>query len=147
MRSTEERKKHILELLAAGKRDVWVATAGRSGRPHLVPFSLGWDGTHVVVATEASFITARNLESSHQARLAVGDTRDVNLIDAISKTVAMRDLDAAVADDFATRNGWDPRNAKGSWVWLVLTPKRILCWNNETELDGRTVMDHGVWKV
>ncbi len=145
MRTTGERKQHLLELLESGKRDVWVATADKNGHPHLVPFSFGWDGRHVIVATEAAFVTARSLEVTHRARLAVGDTRDVNLIDVTAKTIAMSDLDHAVADDFAARNGWDPRKARGSWVWLAMTPERILCWNNEAELDGRTVMKNGRW--
>jgi len=147
MRTPDERKKHVLELLTAGKRDVWVATADHESRPHLVPFSLGWDGRNVIVATAAASVTARNLQASGRARLAVGDTRDVNLIDATATVLGIQALDPAVAAGFATRNGWDPREAGGKWLWFVMTPVRILAWENEAELEGRTIMDRGAWKV
>lgn len=145
MRTTAERKKHLLELLTTGKRDVWVATADTQCHPHLVPLSLGWDGENVVVATETGSLTARNLNATNVARLAVGDTRDVNLIDATVSSIGIDELDPTVAKDFATRNDWDPRNSGEAWAWFIMKPVRVLAWENEAELEGRTIMKQSQW--
>jgi len=144
MRTAKQRQQHALELLS-NSRDVWVATASRQGRPHLVPFSLGWDGQAVLVATEADSVTVRNTRASGLARLAVGTTRDVVLIDATVKEVAITEIDTAVADAYAERNGWDPRRSSTVMVWLVMKPQRILAWQDEAELEGREIMKNGHW--
>jgi hypothetical protein len=106
-----QRRTVVLDKLEHGKRDVWFATGDMSGRPHLVPFSLGWDGQHLLVATEARSRTLENIRSSGLARLAMGDTRDVILIDARVTESPINELDLTVADSFTRRNGWDPRHS------------------------------------
>lgn len=82
VRNLEERKRDVLDRLEHD-RDVWVATADTAGLPHLVPFSLAWDGENVIVATVAKSRTTRNIEASRQVRLGIGgSTRDVILIDS-----------------------------------------------------------------
>ena len=127
--------------------DVWVATAGGGGRPHLVPLSLAWDGSRVVVATEARSATARNAARSGVARLALGGTRDVVLVDVGVESVVPADaIDAATADAFAGRTGWDPREeAGGGWVFLLMRPHRVQAWRDVEEMAGRVVMRDGEW--
>ena len=85
-RSTEQRKADTLAKLAAPVADVWVATAaaqaGGHASSHLVPLSLAWVDERVVLATEADSVTARNIASERHARLGLGPTRDVVMIDA-----------------------------------------------------------------
>jgi hypothetical protein len=81
-RDRETRKADTLAMLATQAIDVWVATASAAGAPYLVPVSLAWVDERVVIAVEASSVTARNLTASGEARLAVGPTRDVVMIDA-----------------------------------------------------------------
>jgi general stress protein 26 len=145
MRTLKQRRDDTLAKLTHGKRDVWVATEDRAGRPHLVPFSFGWDGQNIVVATEAHSRTVHNLRASGLARLAVGDTRDVVLIDTHVTEAPINELDSLVADSFQRRNGWDPRHSSTPMVWLVCKPDRILTWQDEAELEGRTIMKLGRW--
>jgi hypothetical protein len=64
---------------------------GRPGLPYLVPLSLAWVDERVVIALGPSSPTARNLAVSGEARLAVGPTRDVVMIDAVlEKSVSHR---------------------------------------------------------
>jgi len=49
LRTVEARKADVLGALE-GQRDLWLATADTSGRPHLVAVSAWWDGTDLVVA-------------------------------------------------------------------------------------------------
>jgi hypothetical protein len=129
--------------------DLWVATAttGDDGavRPHLVPLSLAWLDERVVVAVEASSRTAAGLQIGGTARLAVGPTRDVVMIDAVvERTVPVRD-DAELAERYADRSDWDPREDAGNYVYVVLRPERIQAWREANELAGRTLMLRGRW--
>lgn len=63
--------------------DAWVATAGpANGVPHLVPLSFLWDGTTMLIATPSASATSRNLQATGRARLGIGPTRDLVLIEA-----------------------------------------------------------------
>jgi len=85
-RTPEQRKTDTLAKLSAPAVDVWVATAGAEAGGHassyLVPLSLAWIDERVVLATEADSVTARNITSQRHARLGLGPTRDVVMIDA-----------------------------------------------------------------
>src|SRR3712207_7170602 len=78
-RDRETRKADTLAMLATQAIDVWVATASAAGAPYLVPVSLAWVDERVVIAVEASSVTARNLTASGEARLAVGDRKSTRL--------------------------------------------------------------------
>jgi Pyridoxamine 5'-phosphate oxidase len=71
--------------------DLWVASAGADGEAHLVPLSFYWDGARVIIATPARSITARNLRRTGRARVAIGPTRDVVIVDG---TVSEQPVDA-----------------------------------------------------
>lgn len=133
-------------MLASPVVDVWVATASPSGAPHLVPLSLAWVDERAVIAVERRSVTARNLTASGVARLAVGPTRDVVMIDAtLEDTVDAGDggpLGAAYVD----QADWDPRLASG-YVFLVLRPVRVQVWREADEIAGRTLMRDGTWLV
>ncbi|HEY2004042.1 MAG TPA: pyridoxamine 5'-phosphate oxidase family protein [Candidatus Saccharimonadia bacterium] len=144
MRTLKVRQDHAHYQLQT-QRDVWVATADHRGRPHLVPFSLDWDGTRVVAATPSASITVRNIKASELARLAVGDTRDVLLLDVQVKLVPVTEADPQVSEHFNARNQWDPRTATGDWVYLVMTPVSVQAWQSEEELEGRMLMRDGHW--
>ena len=75
------RKADLLAALTAPAADVWVATASADATPYLVPLSLAWIDECAVIALDAASPTARNIGRSRVARLGVGPTRDVALID------------------------------------------------------------------
>ena len=81
LRSVERRKADVLAELEK-QRDLWLATADRTGRPHLIAVSGWWDGSHLILATARATRSARNLESTGVARLAIGSPEDVIVIDA-----------------------------------------------------------------
>jgi hypothetical protein len=91
-RAREQRRADTLAKLSAPAADVWVATAAvdNGGRvsSYLVPLSLAWIDERVVLATEADSATARNIISHGRARLGLGPTRDVVMIDAELEQVA-----------------------------------------------------------
>src|SRR5262245_59614494 len=49
-RTRAERRADALRRLETDE-NVWVSTAGVDGSPHLVPLSLAWDGSRILVAT------------------------------------------------------------------------------------------------
>jgi hypothetical protein len=145
-RDRATRKADALALLTTPAIDVWVATASASGKPHLVPLSLAWVDERAVVAVQRSSVTARNLTARGEARLAVGPTRDVVMIDATLE----REVDAAPDEPlgaaYVAQADWDPRGSPG-YVFLVLLPVRVQAWRESNEIPGRTLMRDGTWQV
>jgi hypothetical protein len=131
-------------MLATPGIDVWVATASPDGAPHLVPLSLAWVDERVVIAVDGSSVTARNLTGSGVARLAVGPTRDVVMIDAALDRVVDTAADDPIGAAYAAQADWDPRHSEG-YVLLVLRPLRVQAWREENETRGRTLMRDGRW--
>jgi hypothetical protein len=145
-RDLATRRTDTLAMLATPAIDVWVATASTAGAAHLVPVSLAWIDEQVVLAVEPTSLTARNLIASGEARLGLGPTRDVVMIDAtLDRTVDAADDDALGAA-YAAQADWDPRTSPG-YVFLVLRPVRIQAWREANEIAGRTLMRDGRWLV
>lgn len=144
-RDLTQRTIDTLRLLSTPAVDTWVATAAADGTPYLVPLSVAWLGERAVVAVERTSRTARNLSASGVARLGVGPTRDVVLLDVVlERTVAVGD-DDRLADGYAGQADWDPRDAGLGYDFLVLRPVRVQAWREADELPGRTLMRDGAW--
>lgn len=112
--------------------------------PHLVPVSLAWVDQRAVIAVERSSRTAGNLTASGQARLAVGPTRDVVMIDAILERMVDVATDTELGPAYAAQADRDPRESEG-YLFLVLRPIRIQAWREANEIPGRTLMRDGTW--
>jgi hypothetical protein len=144
LRTVEARKADVLVMLE-GQRDLWIATADTSGRPHLIAVSAWWDGTDLVIATTTSSRTASNLAAGAEVRLAAGAPNDVVVIDArVVESVAANQA-ADVADGFAIAVGWDPREVGEGWAFYRLRPTRIQAYRGYDELEGRDVMRRSAW--
>ena len=121
-RSQEQRKADTLVKLTAPGVDVWVATAGAdtSGHasPYLVPLSLAWIEERIVLATEAK-----------------------------PGVPVAGEVPAGVAQGYAAQADWDPREAGGQMLFLVLRPLRIQAWREVDELPGRALMRDGAWLI
>ena len=123
-----------------------MASASPTGAPHLVPVSLAWLGERAVIAVEGRSITARNLSATGTARLAVGATRDVVMMDAVLENAVDVGDDAPRGAAYAAQADWDPRLSSG-YVFLVLRPVRLQAWREADEIAGRTLMRDGTWLV
>ena len=143
VRTAEQRKADTLARLEADG-DVWAATAN-AGRPHQVPLSLAWDGGHVILAAPAASPTARNAAASGEVRLSLGTSRDVTILEAAAKVVPCAQAPDPVAQCYATRTGWNPRQEDVPHVYLIATPPTMRAWNSLAEINGRTIMRHGQW--
>ncbi|MFJ9196783.1 pyridoxamine 5'-phosphate oxidase family protein [Streptomyces flaveolus] len=122
--------------------DVWVASASADGAPYLVPLSFDWDGEALLAATPADSPTGRNLAAGRVARLALGHTRDVTMIDG---EVEVLDAPPRRAGLFAERTGFDPRASATPYRWFRIVPRRVQAWRQENELTGRELMRDGRW--
>ncbi len=119
-----------------------------TGAVHLVPVTHTWTGTQVVVATEPTSRTVANVTANPGVRLALGETRDVVMIDAVLvRAVRVSEAPVALADGYAAQAGWDPRSDGGEYVYLVFMPERIQVWREAEDIAGRTVMRRGSWVV
>src|ERR1022692_363823 len=105
-RSPEQRKADTLERLG-GDVDLWVASASADGDAYLVPLSYYWDGATLTVATPRSSPTARNLIRAGRARVALGPTRDVVIVEGPVEAIAIG-ADAELEDAHARATGFDP---------------------------------------
>ena len=144
-RGGAERKQHVFELLGS-EHDVWVATADAEGRVCQIPLSFAWDGSVLVLSTPTASATGRNLAASGRARIALGSTRDVVLIEGAVRAYAGREVPSGYAEAFAAKLEWDPRGEDGErYGFFTVTPVTVRAWREENELKGRTLMRDGGW--
>jgi Pyridoxamine 5'-phosphate oxidase len=145
-RSRARRTADTRALFESRNLDAWVATASADGVAHLVPLSLAWDGARLILATEPDAVTTRNLAETGRARLGVGTTRDVVMVDArLESTVPAEQAPAAVLDAYLTQAVWDPRDQDIPFVVSILAPERVQAWREADEITGRTLMRDGAW--
>ena len=145
MRTIQQRKADVLAALERN-RDLWLATASRSGRPHLVAVSAWWHDADFLVATVGSSRTARNLDATEIARLALGAPDDVIVIDArLTESLPVGAAEAPLQAGFAAAVGWSPVEEPGSWRFFRLAPTRIQAYRGYGELEGRDVFNDGRW--
>ncbi|MFJ8533675.1 pyridoxamine 5'-phosphate oxidase family protein [Streptomyces sp. NPDC093591] len=146
-RPAKQRKQDTLNRLEHDE-DVWVATAEVDGGvPYLVPLSYLWDGSTLLLATPANSPTGRNLRTTGRARLGIGPTRDVVMIEGAVDTIAPAQLPEEAADRFAARTGFDPRQLATPYLYFRVRPQRVQAWREADELDGRELMRDGEWLV
>ncbi|GAB2630879.1 hypothetical protein GCM10027168_72890 [Streptomyces capparidis] len=145
-RGPELRKRDVLARLER-ELDIWAASAGADGVPYLVPLWFRWDGEAVWLATRAANPTARNLRDTGRARLALGDTRDVVLLDGEARAFPAERVPTAAADAFTAKTGWDPRRENAPYAYLRVVPRAVQAWRGEHELAGRHLMRDGRWLV
>ncbi|MFE1440400.1 pyridoxamine 5'-phosphate oxidase family protein [Streptomyces sp. NPDC058739] len=138
-RDTEHRLAHDV--------DVWVATASADGVPHLVPLSFDWDGEALLLATPADSPTGTNLATAGVARLSLGHTRDVSMIEGEAEVLPLDALPSERGDRFAARTGFDPRTLTTPYRWFRVTPRRVQAWREVEEMTGRELMRDGRWLV
>jgi general stress protein 26 len=128
--------------------DAWVATVGSAnGAPHLVPLSFLWDGTTMLIATPSASVTSRNLQATGRARLGIGPTRDLVLIEGtVDAAQAAANITPETGDAFAAKTGFDPRQLTG-YLYFRIHPQRIQAWREANELAGRELMRDGQWSI
>ena len=125
--------------------NAWVTSASATGDTWIIPLTFYWDGTHLVLATPTNSRTARDLRRAGIARLALGQTNDVILVEGEVTTVARDAIAPATADAHALRAGFDARTAPGDYGYLLVRPQTIRTWRGPTELADRVVMRNGRW--
>jgi len=143
-RATRERRHDTLARLA-NDVDCWVATASAEGVPYLVPLSFLWDGEAFLISTPEASVTSRNMCASGRARLGIGPTRDLVLIEGTAHPLEPGDLSPAEGDAFAEKTGFDPRELETPYRYFRIRPVRIQAWREANELDGRDLMRDGLW--
>ncbi|MET9529518.1 pyridoxamine 5'-phosphate oxidase family protein [Streptomyces sp. NPDC006649] len=141
-RSRQQRRQDTLGRLEQDV-DCWVATTAADGEPCLVPLSFVWHEESVVVCTRRTNPTGVNLVRDGRAKVTLGHTRDVVLIEGEGELLT-DDRRTAAADAFTAKLTWDPRTEKG-YVYLRITPKAVQAWREVNEIAGRDLMRDGTW--
>jgi hypothetical protein len=142
-RSREQRRSDALQKLRDDV-DLWVASADETGSAYLVPLSFYWDGSTLTISTPRRSRTARNLQRAGWARVALGPTRDVVIVEGRVDEISMED-DPGLGDAHARATGFDPRTLEDDYVYLRITPCVIQAWREENELADRRLMRAGAW--
>jgi hypothetical protein len=144
VRDKATRKADALEMLEK-QGHMWLSTADRYGKPHLIAVSAWWDGRDMVIATTGESRTAANLAPGNEARLAAGTPEDVVMVDTeVIESVPAGEADQ-VAAGFAAAVGWDPREVGKGWVFFRLRPSRIQAYRGYDEVKGSDVMRGSTW--
>jgi hypothetical protein len=142
-RSRERRRRDVLARLETDV-DLWVASADAGGTAYLIPLSFYWDGTALTVSTPRASRTAVNLMRAGWARVALGHTRDVVIVEGPVEALPIG-ADRALEDAHAAATGFDPRTEPEEYVYLRITPRDVLAWRESNELAGRRLMRRGEW--
>jgi Pyridoxamine 5'-phosphate oxidase len=142
-RSWSQRRIDVLAKLRSDV-DLWVASADEAGGAYLVPLSYYWDDSTLTIATPRASRTARNLVRAGWARVALGPTRDVVIIEGPVEAIPIG-TDPRLEDAHAAATGFDPRTLADEYVYLRITPHRIQAWREANELAGRQLMRGGEW--
>ncbi len=143
-RSLAERRMAAQERLESGHQ-LWLATGSDGRGAHLIPVAYVWDGSALTTATFTSSRTVTNLRAHPRARVAIGDTADVVMIDTDASLITVPNIGGDLAERYA-KVSTDPRShPEGMFVYLRLQPRRIQVWNGLHEFVGRTVMAGGHW--
>lgn len=145
-RDPGQRKRDALARLER-EMDVWVATADGDGLPCLVPLWFLWDGEALWLATRLKTPTGRNLRDAGRARLALGDTQDVVLVDGEAEMYTSDTVPPAAVEEFLAKTGWDPRTESLPYVWFRVRPRAVQARNGVHEMRGRYLMRDGDWVV
>jgi hypothetical protein len=145
-RNTEQRTDDVRQKLR-DEVDCWVASASGAGDAYLIPLSFYWDGARLILATPTNSRTARNLRRAGEARLAVGATRDVVIVEGATGFIARDLIDDALATAHAQKTAFDPRQIAEEYVYIAVAPHTIQAWREANELAGRFVMRNGRWLV
>jgi hypothetical protein len=145
-RSREQRVDDALEQLRT-EVDVWVATSSAAAEPYLVPLSFYWTGDSLIVTTQASSRTGRNLAGTGRARLAIGQTRgEVVVLDVRAEEMPVGD-NVELEDAYVRATDFDPRPWDAGYTFFRLIPERIQAWRGDDadELRDRDLMRDGVF--
>ncbi len=106
-RSPQQRKTDALAKLTANGENVWVSSASLTGSVHVIPVSHTWNGSQVVLATGPQSRTVTNATVNPRVCLALGETRDVVMIDAgLVETVPKKEVSASLAIRTQPRRAW-----------------------------------------
>jgi hypothetical protein len=140
------RSQRRLDTLEKLRRDVdlWVASADENGAAYLVPLSYHWDGAALTIATPRTSRTARNLMRAGWARVGLGPTRDVVIIEGPVEELPIGS-DPQLEDAHTQATGFDARAEPQEYVYLRITPDSIQAWRESNELAGRQLMRRGEW--
>jgi RimJ/RimL family protein N-acetyltransferase len=142
-RSRAQRRIDVLAKLCCNV-DLWVASASDVGEANVAPLSYYWDGSTLTVATPRASRTGLNLVRAGWARVALGPTRDVVIIEGPVEAIPIG-ADPRLEDAHARVTGFDPRTLSDEYVYLRITPREIQAWRESNELAGRQVMRNGEW--
>lgn len=145
LRTTEQRKADVRAALSRNG-DAWLASADRSGRPHLIAVATWWTGELMVIATRDRSRTARNLDETRFGRLALGSPDDAIIVDAeLVDSVFAAKADPNLGAGFSAAVGWNPADEGPDWKYFRLRPLRIQAYRGYGELEGRDVVLDGKW--
>jgi hypothetical protein len=142
-RPRSQRKSDALERLRSDI-DLWVASADEAGNAYLIPLSYYWDEKTLTIATPRASRTGKNLIRAGWARVALGHTRDVLIVEGPLEVIPIG-ADTALEDAHAQASGFDPREQSPEYVYLRITPDSIQAWRESNELKGRRLMRDGEW--
>jgi hypothetical protein len=142
-RSRSQRRIDALAKLRS-QLDLWAASADEVGSAYLVPLSYYWDDSTLTIATPRTSRTAMNLVRAGWARVALGPTRDVVIIEGPVEAIPIG-ADTRLEEAHARATGFDPRTLAVQYIYLQITPHNIQAWREANELEERQLMRRGEW--
>ncbi|WP_338119135.1 pyridoxamine 5'-phosphate oxidase [Streptomyces prasinopilosus] len=142
-RSREQRRGDVPDRLER-ETDIRVASADAEGLPCLVPLWFVWDGEAVRPATRPADPTGRNPREGGRTWPALGDTRDVVLLDGEVETYGAREVPPRAAEAFREKTGWDPRADRAAHAFFRVRPQAVRARHGVRETPERHLLRDGI---
>lgn len=115
---------------------IWIGTARRDGRPHLVPLWFVWFDGLIYIATGAKTQKFANMRHNQNVAIALPDTANVVIIEGEAH-VAPRAIIDQIAEQFFHKYEWDFRYDKSlDWRLVEIAPHKIIAWGDGYEHEG-----------
>lgn len=120
---------------------VWVTTACREGRPHIVPVWFLWDGEAILLFSKPDAVKVRCLRDDPRAMLALGDADDDFNVGLIEARAELLDAPIALPHAFVAkyarkmpRGRLDPETFAATYTQAIrFAPTRYLPWRGRTD--------------
>ena len=100
----------------------------------------------LLVATPLGSPTGRDLAAARTARLALGHTRDVSMIEGAVEVLEWTRCRRSGETGSPCAPG-STRVADHPYRWFQISPRRIQAWREVDELPDRELMRNGRWLV
>lgn len=106
----------------------WYSSVRQNNRSHLAPIWHVYLSPHIYVATRATTVRTRNLQTNNSVSLALPDTSNVLIIEGVATIV--NQIPEELYSLFQTKYNWDVHSDIEYKTFIKIVPSKLLAWGD-----------------